>query len=99
MIELFDGLACVFGQLKLNKGEVVVSIFIFFDAKFINFAVSFEQSSQFILNSLFRLVSVDVGDEDLAGLIYLILSRFVVSHDSLKQQKLSKRVMIYHKRR
>ena len=69
MVQLSDGLSGVIRVLILKESEVVKSIFIFLDIEFDNLAHRLEQFPQFFLNNLFRLLTLNIGDENFATII------------------------------
>ena len=56
-------------MLILKESEVVKSIFIFLDIEFDNLAHRLEQFPQFLFNNLFRLLTLNIGDENFATII------------------------------
>ena len=64
MIKSFDGFVSLESRGVLEPAKVIKSIFVFFDAEFFDFAVVFEEFSDLIFDLFFRVIAVEVGEED-----------------------------------
>jgi hypothetical protein len=51
-------------RIVFQKSKVVESIFMFFQAKFFDFGIFLKEPSDLVLNLFFRVVTIEIGEED-----------------------------------